>query len=63
MAYLTINEKEVAMIEHALLSTNDPFELAMDGEHYMYYVAGIHDMAKAMIDKVVGEDPETKGVE
>ncbi len=63
MAMAFIREEDVAMVEHALLSTNDPFELAVDGEHYMYYVAGVHDMAKAMIDKVIGEDPATKEVE
>lgn len=43
-------ESDIALIEHEMMEENDILEWMP--EHLQWYLAGVHDMAQQIIDKI-----------
>ena len=51
-AVKTFYESEIALLEHRLVNECHPMELDMKDENWMYYFAGIHDMAEKIMEYI-----------
>lgn len=50
MEYIMVSGKDVAMVEHNIISENDILEWS--AEHLQWYLAGVNDFAEKLIEKI-----------
>lgn len=49
MEYIMVSGKDVAMVEHDIITENDILEWS--AEHLQWYLAGVNDFAEKLIEK------------